>query len=272
MEFNYSLQNNLQSYNCSQAENPFNTFPIILNGSPYSIIQHYSKLRIHCIDPVLCYSQTPNFLGYEHPLYAWNLFPNYFMAQQSLINPNFFPQDNVALYKKMNEEKMKVENNGIISKRENIKKVQENDTSYSSYVRRNVCKSIVRNMNSYIKRGKNSIHKSLKQEGFPVEEIKKSLNSLKEINELVLNSEGKTYQQVIEEILKKKSPACYVLKETLKELFNNWEIGKYGKIAVRNLETYKDICISYFNKALRILSKGRFRWKICVELALLIVE
>lgn len=131
------------------------------------------------------------------------------------------------------------------------------DQRYSSYVRRNVCKSIVRNLNSYFRKNKSTVQKRLLEAGYLDEEIRKEVISLKLYNEAQLKQDSKTFQRAIEEILENKVILTYLLKLTLDQLIASWEEGNHGKIASRNLKSYKEICQPYYKKAIQILAKEK---------------
>ena len=141
-----------------------------------------------------------------------------------------------------------------LDKKEKVKETS-NDMKYSSYVRRNVCKSVIRNINSYFRKNKITVCKVLIKAGYTDKEIKEEMLLLKLYNETQLRLDSKTFQKAIEEILEGKIILIYLLKEVLDRLLISWEKGSYGKIAIRNLKAYKDISISYYNRAIQILAK-----------------
>lgn len=89
------------------------------------------------------------------------------------------------------------------------------------------------------------------------EEIKKEVTSLKLYNEAQLKQDSKTFQKAIEEMLENKAILTYLLKLTLDQLIGSWEEGNHGKIASRNLKSYKEISQPYYKKAIQVLAKER---------------
>lgn len=129
------------------------------------------------------------------------------------------------------------------------------DLKYSSYVRRNVCKSIMRNINSYLRRNRSTVYEKLQEAGYLHEQIKREVVLLKAYSESQLKQAAKTFQKALEEILDNKIILTYLLKEALDQLLSSWEEGSHGKVALRNLKSYRDICLPYYNRAVEILAK-----------------
>lgn len=139
--------------------------------------------------------------------------------------------------------------------------VPDHYLNYCSYIRRNVFKSVIRNMNSYFRKNRNAINKILKEAGFLEDKIKQGMMLLRSYNETELKEDAKTYQKVVDDIVEKRGVLTYVLKETLSNLLKNWEQGNYGKVFSHNLKAYKDICIVYLNKAVQIILNGKSNHK-----------
>lgn len=47
----------------------------------------------------------------------------------------------------------------------------------------------------------------------------------------------------------------YILKEALEDMLNEWGTEKLGKVAEKNLEVYKEVCTSYYDKVKMLLKK-----------------
>jgi len=45
----------------------------------------------------------------------------------------------------------------------------------------------------------------------------------------------------------------YILRKALKDILNDWEDDKLGKIARKNIETYKKVCTTYYEKVNKLL-------------------
>eukprot|EP00826_Nyctotherus_ovalis_P056165 TRINITY_DN7533_c0_g1_i7.p1 TRINITY_DN7533_c0_g1~~TRINITY_DN7533_c0_g1_i7.p1 ORF type:complete len:277 (+),score=23.94 TRINITY_DN7533_c0_g1_i7:223-1053(+) len=129
--------------------------------------------------------------------------------------------------------------------------------NYSSYVRRNVCKSIIRNLNSYLRKNRSTVYEKLQRAGYLHKEVKEQVVLLKTYSESQLKQAAKTFQKALEEILDNKIILTYLLKEVLDQLLNSWKEGSHGKVALRNLKSYKDISLPYYNRAVEILAKER---------------
>ena len=133
-----------------------------------------------------------------------------------------------------------------------IQPIGKLDQNCSTYIHRNICKSIIRNIKSYIKKKKNLIKEVLQSEGFTAKEINDSINLAKDLKPYECT---KTYEEIVNEIIEIITPITYILKETLGELFKNWDDGNYGRIASHNFDKYKEICTGYFNRVIQSLVK-----------------
>lgn len=125
----------------------------------------------------------------------------------------------------------------------------------TSYMKRNVYKSIIRAMPRYAKSNEENMMTELREYKFSEEEIQKSLNV---INELSRRAEvwknPRKSQSAIAAILAKRTPCTYILKETLYSIMNNWTEGFIGRVSRNNLHTYKEVYQNFYKQSLILLN------------------
>ena len=133
---------------------------------------------------------------------------------------------------------------------------KKKDFCTNAYKRRNVYKSIIRHMHSFLTKNKPAIISMLSKEGFSITEIEHSFLKIIHWNELEKHpGTSKKSQVTIEEILESKSIPTYVLRETLHAMMQNWKKAKTGKISRDNLEVYNEVCSKYYQRTVEILSQ-----------------
>ena len=121
--------------------------------------------------------------------------------------------------------------------------------------KRNVYKSIVRNFITYTKLNLNEITRLLLDQGHSNDEIHATLDSINDYKDVENPKQGKKrFKKLIEEVILENFLLTHVLKESLGDMINDFNLGKYGKISSRNLEGYKEIYNDYYEKAKRILA------------------
>eukprot|EP00826_Nyctotherus_ovalis_P051985 TRINITY_DN6537_c0_g1_i6.p1 TRINITY_DN6537_c0_g1~~TRINITY_DN6537_c0_g1_i6.p1 ORF type:complete len:266 (+),score=50.79 TRINITY_DN6537_c0_g1_i6:259-1056(+) len=128
-------------------------------------------------------------------------------------------------------------------------------TFSSAYMKRNVYKSIIRHMLSYVRKNTLEIIDFLQSHGFKVSEIEDAIYKINHFNELEKEKGNPKQSQVIlKNIISKRGPCTYILKETLNGMQNDWTEGKLGKISAQNLKVYREVCDDYYTAILKVLN------------------
>lgn len=127
----------------------------------------------------------------------------------------------------------------------------------TSYMKRNVYKSILRAMLRYARSNEESMITELRDYKFSEEEIQKSLNVIKELNKKdEVWKNPKKSQNAINGMLTERTPCTYILKETLYSIMNNWTEGSVGRVSRNNLHTYKEVYQDFYNQSLMLLNSS----------------
>ncbi len=130
---------------------------------------------------------------------------------------------------------------------------QKNLLSGKAYKSRNVYKSIVRHLFSYIRKNREDIIRILKDAGFSMTEIEHSFFKINYYNDLEREqSNKKNSQATIKKMVSKRTIYTYILRETLNTMMHNWEQGKLGKVSESNSEVYKDVCKYFYDEAVKM--------------------
>lgn len=132
----------------------------------------------------------------------------------------------------------------------------EKPTSGGAYKRRNVYKSIVRHMFSYIRKNRDEIIRILLAAGYNMTEIEHAFFEVSCYNDMEQQKGNKKQSQsTIRKMVDQRTIYSYILRETLNAMIKNWDSGKHGKVATKNLATYRNVCISYYNEAVKVLTQ-----------------
>jgi len=134
---------------------------------------------------------------------------------------------------------------------------QDNQLSVNAYRRRNVYKSVIRHMLSYIRKNRDCIIGVLKTHNFSMQEIEHAFFQVSYLNELE-RQKGKTKrsQTTINGFMKEKTIYTYILRETLYAMMQNWKIGKTGKISQENLFIYREVCENYYKRIVDLVQES----------------
>ncbi len=129
--------------------------------------------------------------------------------------------------------------------------------SVNAYKRRNVYKSIIRHMYSYIRKNRDDIIAVLEKNNFSVPEIEHAFFKISYLNDLEKQKgKSKKSQTTVKEIMKKRSIYTYILRETLNAMMQNWGMGRTGKISQENLYIYREVCENYYKKTVELLGQS----------------
>lgn len=126
----------------------------------------------------------------------------------------------------------------------------------NAYKRRNVYKSIIRHMFSYIRQNRKEIIEFLTAFGFTLHEIEHAFFKVNYYNDMEREKGNpKRAQAMIKKIITHKSIFSYILREALHCMIRNWSEGKYGKISRENAEIYLDVCNKYYDELVTLIGK-----------------
>lgn len=119
-----------------------------------------------------------------------------------------------------------------------------------SYKARNVCKSLIRSLYSYIESNKEEVVRVLTKVHFNMKAIETSFAKIGKYNEKEREKIGKKQSQaIIRRMLVRKSILTYILRDTLSGLLLKWRVGDYGKISRANIILYRDACECFYERA-----------------------
>ncbi len=123
----------------------------------------------------------------------------------------------------------------------------------TAYKRRNVYKSIIRNMNSFIYKHDKELTKILLESGFAQPEINECFQKVGQWSNLEKRAgTSKKSQAMVEKLLSKTHIATYILKEALKAMIDKWENGRVGRISSHNIAIYKETCEKYYQRTIEL--------------------
>ena len=119
----------------------------------------------------------------------------------------------------------------------------------SAYKRRNVYKSIIRHMASYIKKNKGDLIDMLIKLSFSRDEIETAFMTINEKSELE-KSKGKLKgtQKTLNKFSESKSIYAYILKESLEIMIEALKKENKRKITKKNINIYKEVCKEYLKR------------------------
>ena len=124
--------------------------------------------------------------------------------------------------------------------------------SGKAYKSRNVYKSIIRHLFSYIRKNREDIIRILTEAGFSMQDIEHGFFKINYYNDLEREqSNKKNSQATIKKMVTKRSIYTYILRETLNTMLYNWSQGKFGKVSESNSEVYKDVCKYFYDEAVK---------------------
>lgn len=126
----------------------------------------------------------------------------------------------------------------------------------SAYKKRNVYKSIVRHMFGYMRKHREDIIALLRKAGYKLQDIEHAFFKINYYNDMERQKGNpKKSQSIIKKIVNKRCIYTYLLRETLKSMIMTWDQGRLGKVSTANREIYREVCLRYYNEALRTLGE-----------------
>ncbi len=126
----------------------------------------------------------------------------------------------------------------------------------NAYKRRNVYKSIVQHMFTYIRKNKGEIIKVLINASFSMRDIEHAFFNVSSYNYRTQERHNKkSAQDIINSIIAGKNVYTYMMRESLNAMLRNLDSGRCGKITKENATTYRDTCQKYYGETVRILNQ-----------------
>ncbi len=129
-------------------------------------------------------------------------------------------------------------------------------TDYTPSKYRYVYKCVVRHMNVYIRKNREDIVSILIRLGFTMCDIEHAFFTISCQSDTV-GKKGcdKTSLRIVNKMIIARSIYTYILRETLYAILQNWQGGKVGKVAGKNIELYKDACQAFYQEAVKMLGQ-----------------
>lgn len=125
----------------------------------------------------------------------------------------------------------------------------------NNYKYRNVYKSIIRRMSANIQENKKQLTDFLIGMRFTLEDIEHAYSKVLCSKDTERKSGNKKMgPKLINDAVKDVTVYTYILKEALERMLNDWEDDKLGKVSKKNIETYKKVCIAYYEKVKKLLN------------------
>jgi SOS response regulatory protein OraA/RecX len=111
-------------------------------------------------------------------------------------------------------------------------------------------------MTANIQENKEQLRNFLIGKGFTTEDIEGGFEKVLwcKDNERI-NGNKKMGPRLINEAAKELSVYSYILKEAIDKILNECNYDKIGKVAKKNVETYKKVCKVYNDKLKKLLTK-----------------
>lgn len=122
--------------------------------------------------------------------------------------------------------------------------------------RRNIYKSIVRNMSTYSRTHRDDLLEKLSKAGYNIKDIEHAffvISRYKEVEEV--KDDRKKFQRLLDNIVKEKSVLARILRESLSSKVTCWEKGRQGRIASHNFEAYKEVYLNYYKASAELTEK-----------------
>jgi len=178
-----------------------------------------------------------------------------FIPQDAMLNPPHGPSSVIQPENVANIVKAQPADSSLGSLDEPPK--AKNLLSGKAYKSRNVYKSIIRHLFSYIRKNREDIIRILRDAGFSMPEIEHGFFKVNYYNDLEREqSIKKNSQATIKKMVSKKTIYTYILRETLNTMLHNWDSGKLGKVSETNSEVYKDVCKYFYEEAVRVTGQS----------------
>lgn len=129
-------------------------------------------------------------------------------------------------------------------------KLEETKTKVKSINKRNVYKSIVRNMRKYGKNHRNELIECLRKLNYSTQEIEHAFFSILGFRDIEKQKGNKhKFLKLLDSLTKENSVLTNIFYESLKDKLEHWNEIKHERITSQNLPEYKKIYMDYYNMA-----------------------
>eukprot|EP00826_Nyctotherus_ovalis_P010725 TRINITY_DN12813_c0_g2_i10.p1 TRINITY_DN12813_c0_g2~~TRINITY_DN12813_c0_g2_i10.p1 ORF type:complete len:173 (-),score=36.94 TRINITY_DN12813_c0_g2_i10:249-767(-) len=122
--------------------------------------------------------------------------------------------------------------------------------------RRNIFKSILRNMIKFANRNYMNLVKRLAKRGYIQQEIDRALsivNSYRRVDGR--RDDREKYKKVLDSVAAEKSILAFIFKDSLEYRIGKLESGSHGKITRDNFMTYRRMYAEYYNRVAVMLEE-----------------
>lgn len=125
-----------------------------------------------------------------------------------------------------------------------------------AYKSRNVYKTIVRHMYTYIRKNRTCVIEILQKAGYSMPEVEHAFFTVDYWCNLERENGNRNYAQgTVKQIFATKSIFTIIMRETLYALLHCWEQGKYGKVLQKNCEIYQKAFKKFYDETVSILGQ-----------------
>lgn len=118
-----------------------------------------------------------------------------------------------------------------------------------SFMRRNICKAILRRISQVTKKDLPNTIKLAKEAGCKSSLIEYAFFDVYERKEAYERA-----QVVVEKVLEEKTVHTFLLRDILSKMLEELKDGDNGRIKGKNLEAYKRVCKYYYDRAVEVLA------------------
>lgn len=122
--------------------------------------------------------------------------------------------------------------------------------------RRNIFKSILRNMIKFTSKDKLGIAERMARLGFSPQDIDHAffiVSNFKKVDNI--RGDRHKYRRLIDNVINEKSILTHILKEAIQSKLARLENGKHGKIALGNFKEYRKMYTDCYSKVCKVLEK-----------------
>lgn len=126
-----------------------------------------------------------------------------------------------------------------------------------AYSYRNVYKSILRNLQRYMRKNSKELFEFMKKYTYAIQDVEHAFFKVNYYNDLERQKGNpKKAQSVVKKITEKRSIYTILLREALSAMLRNLNEGKLGKITPNNQEIYREVCEKYYKLACSLTSEA----------------
>ena len=217
------------------------------------------QVPIYCVfQPSTCFPQFPSQNLYQPLIHLYSdikpVISNHEMMQPikspndhiSIANPNQAAEESKKVCKDLYKSNKFPAKNSI----EGITK----NGKIPGSIQRNVYKSILRHISTYIKSNRVNLIDFLNSKGYSMEDIEHAYFEIDSLIDKRMVESGLKFKQALNNLITKKSIYTHIVKETIGNMLENLKNGCQGKIGKENTKFYIAICAEYYNEVEKVLS------------------